>query len=33
MMNIIGIRESVIEFGRFKPSPYIIPGGKEGNIG
>jgi hypothetical protein len=32
-MNIIGIRDSVIEFGRFKPITYIIPGGKEGNIG
>jgi hypothetical protein len=32
-MNIIGIRDSVIAFGRFKPSPYIIPRRKDGNIG
>jgi hypothetical protein len=32
-MNIIGILESVIAFGRFKPSPFIVPRGKNGNIG
>jgi hypothetical protein len=32
-MNITGIRDSVIAFGRFKRIPYIAPLGKDGNIG